>query len=449
MSPLSQCCRLGYLPYVLAEFPSNMCEAAPLEAAAIAASGLRTSPPKACRGVCFPTTTSQSSSRAHHPMCVQATPLDTAGIGASELSTSVRASRVGRFGMVLTSIRFSSVFMLALLSSCFVLSTCFLSGRDGCIAEQGIAHWTQGSDDALLTLLSSSCADLGLLWQASPQKRKLTPQTVTAPRGRILQSSSSATGVDAVVYLLTTNASLLCQSFPDQYHGYAIAWSSQERNHSTLWQQYLQQEQFTEDSLREEYFVVHRQGPGPMYLRTLLSAGDLSNALSIMENFFLYLKENGHRLEHVRLYNAGDQDLTAWQQDSSLPDLKLLPQEQIPMEFSPLKVGLLERRPDLVLTAVATTEATCYQFRLGGHCWPFRAALGAWHGGFVDGNGDQVAKGSPNSSYARWTPPFPASELKHWLTTLHDTILEVKVIGALEPHVATILSETKFLIIKK
>ena len=33
-----------------------------------------------------------------------------------------------------------------------------------------------------------------------------------------------------------------------------------------------------------------------------------------MENYFLYLKESGHHLEHVRLYNAADQDLTTWQQ---------------------------------------------------------------------------------------------------------------------------------------
>ena len=44
--------------------------------------------------------------------------------------------------------------------------------------------------------------------------------------------------------------------------------------------------------------------------RTLLRAGDLSNILSIMENF-LYLKESGHHLEHVRLYNAAGKQL--WQ----------------------------------------------------------------------------------------------------------------------------------------
>ena len=141
----------------------------------------------------------------------------------------------------------------------------------------------------------------------------------TTINSRSLQKRRSS--VDAVVYLLTTNASLLRLAFPEDFHGYAVAWNGHERNHSNLWQKYLEQEQFTEDSLQDQFFVVHRQGPAPMYLRTLLRAGDLSNALSIMENYFLYLKESGHHLEHVRLYNAADQDLTTWQQESSFGNL--------------------------------------------------------------------------------------------------------------------------------
>ena len=134
----------------------------------------------------------------------------------------------------------------------------------------------------------------------------------TTINSRSLQKRRSS--VDAVVYLLTTNASLLCQAFLEDFHDYAVAWNGHEQNHSNLWQKYLQQEQFTEDSLRDQFFVVHRQGPAPMYL----SAGDLSNSRSIMENYFLYLKASGHHLEHVRLYPAADQDLTTWQQESSL-----------------------------------------------------------------------------------------------------------------------------------
>ena len=62
--------------------------------------------------------------------------------------------------------------------------------------------------------------------QASPQKRKLTPQLVAAPKGRLLQSQTGAlkdsSTIDCVAYMLTSNASLLCEKFPEDFHGYAV-----------------------------------------------------------------------------------------------------------------------------------------------------------------------------------------------------------------------------------
>ncbi len=189
--------------------------------------------------------------------------------------------------------------------------------------------------------------------------------------------------------------------------------------------------------------MAHRQGPPPTYHRTLLAAGDLSNALSTWENFLLFLMQTySVPIQHVRLCNLSDQSVDAWKLESNLPDLIML--HQPPCDFTPLRVGLLERRPELQLIG----ENSNYQLSMRGHVWPFRAALPEWSGGYLSSTGDQVDKGTLQSTYARWTPVFEADEVKRWLATLHDTVLELKMVGAIDPSVATAVAETKFIFVK-
>ena len=58
-------------------------------------------------------------------------------------------------------------------------------------------------------------------------------------------------------------------------------------------------------------------------------------------------------------------------------------------------------------------------------------------------------RGQPNAIYIRYTPPFPADELKaKWLPTLHEHCMEYVLEGSPADSVLAVLAATPWLVLK-
>ena len=87
---------------------------------------------------------------------------------------------------------------------------------------------------------------------------------------------------------------------------------------------------------------------------------------------------------------------------------------------------------------------------LGGNTWLWRASLDAWTGDYVEKTTlTPTERGQPNAIYIRYTPPFPADELKaKWLPTLHEHCMEYVLEGSPADSVLAVLAATPWLVLK-
>eukprot|EP00434_Breviolum_minutum_P004490 symbB.v1.2.003958.t1/scaffold170.1/size288889/4 len=236
----------------------------------------------------------------------------------------------------------------------------------------------------------------------------------------------------AAIFHLSDCAALVMEDWSPDVPAYALAWTcGTTRNHKALWQEFLAHEALTDQTLQEQFLILHKIGPPPAYLRTLLGTC-VDNLLSLWENFVLFQHEktgSGTVLQaQAQLFNSTDCNLEAWQSECTL-QLKMLP--TCPADLSVLQVGLHERRAELVLQA--DSAAGTLQLVMKGHTWPWRSHLNSWMSGYVSADGQPSQKG--DGSFMRWTAPFAAAELGPWLKTLHNTHLQLTVMGSVEAAV--------------
>ena len=156
----------------------------------------------------------------------------------------------------------------------------------------------------------------------------------------------------AAIFHLSDCAALVMEDWSPDVPAYALAWTcGTTRNHKALWQEFLAHEALTDQTLQEQFLILHKIGPPPAYLRTLLGTC-VDNLLSLWENFVLFQHEktgSGTVLQaQAQLFNSTDCNLEAWQSECTL-QLKMLP--TCPADLSVLQVGLHERRAELVLQA--------------------------------------------------------------------------------------------------
>lgn len=277
---------------------------------------------------------------------------------------------------------------------------------------------------------------------STPKRRTLKPQKIVSPPGRFLAGPASSGETIAAIFHLSDCAALVMEDWSPDVPAYALAWTGgTTRNHKALWQEFLAHEALTDQTLQEQFLLLHKIGPPPAYLRTLLGTC-VDNLLALWENFVNYQHEktgSGAVLQaQAQLCNSTDCNLEAWQSECTL-QLKMLP--TCPADLSVLQVGLHERRAELVLQA--DSAAGTLQLVMKGHTWPWRSHLNSWMSGYVSADGQPSQKG--DGSFMRWTAPFVAAELGSWLKTLHNTHLQLTVMGSVEAAVMEQLHACPFL----
>lgn len=209
----------------------------------------------------------------------------------------------------------------------------------------------------------------------SPQRRQLRPQrrTATSPSGYVLVGTTPAASevsatLHIAVYKVTETASVVDESWSPELYAYAVIWTDSDRNHRQHWAEFLQSEQLQVETLQQTFLIVHRQGPPPAYARTLLVAGDLVEACSLLENYLIFMKERGHF--NYLAYHLHDQSdchtaVVEWAADSALPGLTVDSTPWTPLPWTAM--GL--RMPTLVLRSLPDAKV---QFLLRGNCWLWR-----------------------------------------------------------------------------
>lgn len=276
---------------------------------------------------------------------------------------------------------------------------------------------------------------------STPKRRSLKPQKVLAPPGRFLAGPASSAEIIAAIFHLTDCAALVMEDWSPDASAYALAWTGgTTRNHKGLWQEFLAHEALTDQTLQDQFLVLHKIGPPPGYLRTLLGSQCIDNLLALWENFLNYQREktNSTALVRVQICNTTDADLQGWMNETTL-ELTIL--STCPSELSVLQVGLRERRAELVLQADSTTGTL--QLVMKGHTWPWRSHLNGWMSGYVSVDGQPSQKG--DGSFMRWTSPFVPADLASWLNTLHNTHLQLTITGSMEAAVMEQLHACRYL----
>ena len=245
--------------------------------------------------------------------------------------------------------------------------------------------------------------------------------------------------VHIVLHQLCTEASLIHKNFRPECIAYALLWQTEDgvglgRKYSAHSAEYLQAEGL---ALLRDFGIIHKVGGGPLYPRTLTLQGDPMNALSLLENFL-----------HARLDSTTARSSISrtgfWR-----PACRSSPPAPRPTPKLHWRYGGYPnwRKPLLTVRTCANNEL---QLQLGGNTWLWRASLDAWTGDYVEKTTlTPTERGQPNAIYIRYTPPFPADELKaKWLPTLHEHCMEYVLEGSPADSVLAVLAATPWLVLK-
>lgn len=130
---------------------------------------------------------------------------------------------------------------------------------------------------------------------STPKRRTLKPQKIVSPPGRFLAGPASSGETIAAIFHLSDCAALVMEDWSPDVPAYALAWTGgTTRNHKALWQEFLAHEALTDQTLQEQFLLLHKIGPPPAYLRTLLGTC-VDNLLALWENFVNYQHEKPGR----------------------------------------------------------------------------------------------------------------------------------------------------------
>ena len=122
-----------------------------------------------------------------------------------------------------------------------------------------------------------------------------------------------------------------------------------------------------------------QDGGPPSYARCIITEGDVSNGLSLVENYLLsrVTPEEAESME-VLIHNHCGQDLTAWIAENGLRKVSVTMEPYQDLHWS--CCAFPERRPELLVKCVGDD----IQLLFLKHVWPFRSALPGWHGGYFN-----------------------------------------------------------------
>ena len=209
------------------------------------------------------------------------------------------------------------------------------------------------------------------------------------------------------LHLLSQEAQLICEQFEKGLHGVAIMWQTEDlggvsKNHRVEWSTFLQGENLSETSLLRDFKIICKTGGPPSYPRCLITEGDVSNGLSLVENYLLsrLTPEEAESME-VLIHNHCGQDLTAWIAESGFRKVFVTTEPYHDPHWS--CCSFPERCPELLVKCVGDD----IQLLLLKHVWPFRSCLPGWRGGYFNLRTFEPAeKNVADSHYIRYTPPF-------------------------------------------
>jgi hypothetical protein len=278
------------------------------------------------------------------------------------------------------------------------------------------------------------------------QPQRINPQStglLDCPAGGILRRPNV---VHMALHVLSQEAQLICEHFEKGLHAVAIMWQTEDlggvsKNHRVEWNTFLQGEKLSETSLLRDFKIICKTGGPPSYARCIITEGDVSNGLSLVENYLLsrVTPEEAESME-VLIHNHCGQDLTAWIAESGLRKVSVTMEPYQDLHWS--CCAFPERRPELLVKCVGDD----IQLLLLKHVWPFRSALPGWHGGYFNLRTFEPAeKNVADSHFIRYTPAFAVSQLQDYLHSLEDTVMQFSVDGVIPATTMDILQSTPWL----
>ena len=227
------------------------------------------------------------------------------------------------------------------------------------------------------------------------------------------------------------SAELLAESFPVELLGTGLMWCCEDtqspllRGHKLRWERYLAEENLTESQLRDDFFVICKTGGPPEYQKCLTVAGDVYQALTLLENFFAFafrLPEFMGVPNSLTYHNSSSIDIAPWLSESDRPNSSI-GEKTYPLLQLKNFVPPDYRRPTL---EIHREHGNLVQLILGGYLWRCRPLLGSFQCGYRHRVTKQECEKGPDAEFVRYSEAFPPKDLQMWLGKLPDTLFWVE-----------------------